>query len=140
MNIIESCNQPYSITYPQIYIQGDPIVNLYMEKVEAHTNPFVLFVQMNNPLNSKLYPIETFSIIQDYLNLFHITFEDVEIYLEYTATDSPSSSQFIQLWNFTRYKDIYVSDIMFPYPIDDLPAKVKSVRQNYLGQVKENVG
>lgn len=70
---------------------------------------------------------------------FHITFEDVEIYLEYAEAERDSTRQTIQLWNFTRYNDIYVSNIMFPYPIDDLPAKVKAVRCHYLEQVKESV-
>lgn len=72
MNINDSYNGTYTITYPQIYIQGDPIVNLYMEKVEGHTNPFVLIIQTNNPINTKLYPVETFSIIQEYLFSYYV--------------------------------------------------------------------
>ena len=134
MSLYYPDNHDLEISYPQIYIQGDQIVKIYMEKMEGHTKPFVLFVQANNHMNPMIYPRETFAIIYDYLEKLEIAFQDVEIYL----SDKEKSHPSLQFWNFVHYKDLYVSNILFPYPFDELPDKVRSAYNHFFRNIQED--
>lgn len=132
MSLNYSGNHALEISYPQIYIQGDHIVKIYMGKMDGHTKPYVLFIQANNHMNPMMYPMETFAIIYDYVEKLEIAFQDVEIYL----SDKEKSHPSIQLWNFAHYKDLYVSNILFPYPFDELPEKVRSAYNQFVKNIQ----
>ena len=124
-------NQSITCTYPSTYIPDDPRVTFYLEETVGHTKTYILFLYAQPIYSPKLYPQDTFTLIKDHLMSFDILIEDVEIYL-----DNLDSEPFIHYWNFTYFKELYVSDRMFPYPIDELPEKVRDVRNNYLQTFK----
>ena len=77
-------------TYPNTFIPGEHRVAFYLEEAEGHTKPYILFLTGNPLCSPKLYPQETFNLIQNYLKSFNITFEEVEIYLEFNQDSKPS--------------------------------------------------
>lgn len=105
-------------------------VRFLLAPVEQFQKPFVLFVIAKPIISPMNYAYETYYLIQSFLKMLDLSFQKVEIFLDYEER-FPSSNPHVNKWTFQVDKKKNVIDTLEEILIEELPKPIKMIREQY---------
>lgn len=117
--------------YPKTVSIYDASCKVIFAPSPEHTKEFVVIVIATGILSPMNYPLETWKILNNMLNMFNINHSDVDFYLDY-EDKYPGKNHFM-CWNFVvTDKGDFISDSfdsdLLP---SEIPTPVKKIRDQY---------
>lgn len=123
----------YSYNIP--LAKGKDTVRFLFAPVQDHDKPYVLIVIAQPIISPINYPVETYSLIIQFLDHFSVDIKDVDIILDFEER-SGTKRPYLDRWKF---KDKNGNDDSFEsLDRDDLPPAIKKLRDEYYKRGEEN--